>query len=132
MVENNPNAPLAVEAMDELAFSSYLSGRQAALAALPMAVDSYPGKKMILELAIKSERDAAEMLRNFARITVTAGAAGEEMTVERRAATLVKLRQNLFTARQLFLAVKSKLKLLYSSNIYFPCSLGVGGLRHCV
>ena len=109
MVENNPNVPLAVEAMDEQAYASHLAGRHAAVATLSHTVVDYPGKKMLLEQAIKVEKDASDALRTLANVTITAGAANEELTIERRNAMMVRSRQNLFSARQLFLSVKSKL-----------------------
>ena len=96
-MESDPNVQCAVETMEDGAFASYLSGRQAAVAGLSSGMLDYDGKK-----------DAAEMLRTFARITVTAGAAGEDLTMGRRADRLVRLRQNLFAARSLLSFVESK------------------------
>ena len=53
---------------------------------------------MLTEKANRGEKDAAEMLCTLARITVMARAAGDDLTVERRANQLVRLQQNLFTA----------------------------------
>ena len=108
MVENDPHIALAVEAMDELAYGSYLAGRNAAVASLSLSSESYHGKKMILEQAIKSEKDAADLLRTIVRIPAAAGAANDGFTVERRDALIVRLRQNLISTRQLFLSVNSK------------------------
>ena len=123
MVENNPNVPLAVEAMDEQAYASHLAGRHAAVATLSHTVVDYPGKKMLLEQAIKVEKDASDALRTLANVTITAGAANEDLTIERRNAMMVRSRQNLFSARQLFLSVKSKLimriKMLQFMFFYF-------------
>ena len=108
-METDPNAQCAVETMDDGAFASYLSGRLSSIAGLSTGITDYDGKKMLLEKAVKGEKDAAEMLRTFARITVTAGAAGDDLTAERRANRLVRLRQNLFAARSLLSFVESKL-----------------------
>ena len=67
-----------------------------------------PGKKLILEQAIKVEKDAGNALRMLATITVTAGAANDDLTVEKRNTMMIRLRQNLFSARQLFQTMKSK------------------------
>ena len=108
MVEKDPNVALAVETMNDQAYGSYLAGRHATVSSLPHSVEDYPGKKMLLEQAIRGEKDAADNLRTLARVTVSAGAANEDLTVERRAAMMIKLRQTLFSARELFLSVKSK------------------------
>ena len=109
MVENDPNVALAVETMDEQAYGSHFAGRYAAVSTLPHTVVDYPGKKMLLEQAIKVEKDATDALRTLARITVTAGAANDDLTIEKRNAMMIRYRQNVFSARQLFLSVKSKL-----------------------
>ena len=109
MVENNPNVPLAVETMDEQAYGSHFAGRHAAVSTLSHTIVDYPGKKMLLEQAIKVEKDATDALRTLANVAITAGAANEDLTIERRNAMMVRSRQNLFSARQLFLSVKSKL-----------------------
>ena len=75
----------------------------------PHNIVDYPGKKMILEQAIKGERDATDALRTLANLTVTAGAANAELTVEKRNAMIIRFQQNVFSARQLFVSVKSKL-----------------------
>ena len=80
MVENNPNVPLAVEAMDEQAYASHLAGRHAAVATLSHTVVDYPGKKMLLEQAIKVEKDATDALRTLANVTITARAANKDLT----------------------------------------------------
>ena len=108
MVENNPNVALAIEAMNEQAYGSIIAGRHASVSTLPHTVENYPGKKLILEQAIKVEKDAGDALRMLAAITVTAGAANDDLTVEKRNTMMIRLRQNLFSARQLFLTVKSK------------------------
>ena len=77
MVETDPNVPTAVEAMDEQAYVSHLAGRGAAVPSLSHSVQGYTGKKMLLELAIKGEKDASDMLRTLTTTTVTAGAANE-------------------------------------------------------
>ena len=109
MVENNPNVPLAVETMDEQAYGSHFAGRHAAVSTLSHTIVDYPGKKMLLEQAIKVEKDATDALRTLSNVTITAGAANEDLTAEKRNAMMVRSRQNLFSARQLFLSVKSKL-----------------------
>ena len=106
---NNPNVPLAVEAMDERAYGSHFAGRHAAVSTLSHTIVDYSGKKMLLEQAIKVEKDATDALRTLASVTITAGAANENLTVEKLNAMMVRSRQNLFSARQLFLSVKSKL-----------------------
>ena len=108
MVEKDPTVALAVETMDDQAYGSYLAGRHAAVSSLSHSVEDYPGKKMLLEQTIRGEKDAADNLRTLARVTVTAGATNEDLTVQRRAAMMIKLRQTLFSARELFLSVKSK------------------------
>ena len=107
-METDPNAPCAVETMEEGAFASYLSGRAATVAGLSSGIEDYDGKRVLLTKAVGMEKDAAEMLRSFARITVTAGAAGEDVTVQRRLARLVRLRQNLFAARSNLSFTESK------------------------
>ena len=77
MVENDPNVALAVETMDEQAYGSHFAGRYAAVSTLPHTVVDYPGKKMLLEQAIKVEKDATDALRTLANVTVTAGAAND-------------------------------------------------------
>ena len=86
-----------------------LSGRLSSIAGLSSGIPDYDGKKMLTEEAVIGEKDAAEMLRTLARITVTARAAGDDLTVERRANQLVRLQQNLFTAWSLLSCVESKL-----------------------
>ena len=108
MVENDPTVAVAVEAMDDQAYGSYLAGRHATVSSLSHSVVDYPGKKMILEQAIKGEKNAADALRNLARTTVTAAAANDDLTIDKRNTMMIKFRQNLFDARQLFLSVKSK------------------------
>ena len=108
MVENDPHVALAVEGMDDLAYGSYLAGRNAAVASLSLSTEYYHGKKMILEQAVKAEKDAADILRIITRIPAAAGAANDGFTAERRNAVIVRLRQNLISIRQLFLSVNSK------------------------
>ena len=108
MVATDPTVALAVETMDIQAYGSYLAGRHAAVSSLPHNVEDYPGKKMLLEQAIQGEKDAADALRTLAKITVTAGAANEDLTVERRNTMMIQFRRNLFSARRHFLSVKSK------------------------
>ena len=108
MVETDPNVPLAVETMDEQAYGSLLASRRASVSALSHSVEDYPGKKLLLEQAIKVEKDAADALRTLATTTVTAGAANNDLSVERRNNMMIRFRQNLFSARQLLLTVKSK------------------------
>ena len=108
MVEKDPTVALAVETMHDQAYESYLAGRHAAVSFLSHGVEDYPGMKWLLEEAIRGEKDAADALRALARVTVTAGAGNENLTVERRNAMMIKFRQNLFTARELFLNVRSK------------------------
>ena len=108
MVEKDPTVALAVETMDAQAYESYLAGRHAAVSSLSHSVEDYPGKKMLLEQAVRGEKDAADALRTLARVTVTAGAANEDLTIERRNMMMIQFRRNLFSARQLFLSVRSK------------------------
>ena len=119
MVDTDPTTPLAVETMDDQAFAMLQSGRQAAVAALSTSMEFYAAKKMLLVQAVQAEKNAAETLRTFAAVTVTEGAAGQELTVERRTGTLVRLRRNLFAARQLLAFVKSK----SSMSFLFPPSI---------
>ena len=107
-METDPNAQCAVETMENGAFASYLSGRCATVAGLSSGMVDYDGKRALLVKAVGAEKDAAEMLRSFARITITAGAAGDDLTVERRLNRLVRLRQNLFASRSLLSFVESK------------------------
>ena len=90
MVENNPNVPLAVETMDEQAYGSHFAGRHAAVSTLSHTIVDYPGKKMLLEQAIKVEKDATDALRTLASVTITAGAANEDLTVEKLDAMMVR------------------------------------------
>ena len=94
------------------------------------SVQGYTGKKMLLELAIKGEKDASDMLRTLTTTTVTAGAANEvrsslywfesglinfiiqDLTVEKRNAMIIRCRRNLFATRQLFLTIKSKISAI--------------------
>ena len=127
MVEENPNVALAVETMDEQAYGSHFAGRHAVVSTLsPHNIVDYPGKKMILEQAIKGERDATDALRTLANLAVTAGAANAELTVEKRNAMMIRYRQNVFSARQLFVSVKSKLSrsqdMKYKILFYFSLS----------
>ena len=86
-----------VKAKTEIATKN-LSGRLSSIAGLSSGIPDYNGKKMLTEKAVTEEKDVAEMIRTFACITVTARATGDDLTVERRANRLVRLRQNLFTA----------------------------------
>ena len=115
--------PLAVEAMDEQAYGLHLAGRHAAVSTLSHTIVDYSGKKMLLEQAIKVEKDATDALRTLANVTITAGAANEELTIERRNAMMVRSRQNLFSARQLFLSVKSKLLMRIKILQFFVFSI---------
>lgn len=108
MVETDPTVALAVEGMDARAYGDYLAGRQIAVASLSMVQEDYPAKKLLLEQAVKAEKDAADVLRIVTLLTVTEGAEGENLTVARREALLVRLRQNLFDARNHFVYTKSK------------------------
>ena len=108
MVEKDPTVALAVEKMNDQAYGSYLAGRQAAVSSLSHSMEDYPEKKMILEQTIRGEKDAADALRALARVTVTAGAANKDLTLERRTEMMIKFRQNLFSTRELFLSMKSK------------------------
>ena len=63
---------------------------------------------MILEKAVKAEKDSADILRIIVLIPAAAGAAIDGFTVERRNAVIIRLRQNLFSTRQLFLTINSK------------------------
>ena len=108
MVEMEPTVALAVETIDAQAFGIVMARRQASITALLTFVVSYAAKRLLLEQAVAAEEDAAENLRTFATITVTQGATGEELTIERRAARLICLRRTLFAARQHFVFVRSK------------------------
>ena len=80
MVENNPNMPLAVEAMDKQAYGSHFAGRHTAVSTVSHTIVNYPGKKMLLEQAIKVEKDATDALRTLANVTITARAANKDLT----------------------------------------------------
>ena len=116
-METDPNAPCAVETMEDGAFASYLSGRVATVAGLSSGMQEYDGKRALLTKAVGIEKDAAEMLRSFSRVTVTQGAAGEDITLERRLARLVRLRQNLFAARSNLSFTESKFMVNYSTTV---------------
>ena len=109
MVETDPHQPTAVETMDEMEFGNYINRRQAAVGMLSQTSESYPAKKLLLEQAVKMERDATEVLRSIHVITVTPQAAGQDLTAARKTAMLVRQRQALFAARQNFIFIKSKL-----------------------
>ena len=108
MVETDPNVALKVETMDQVEFSSYLAVRQSAVAGLPMSIEDYSSKRLLLEKVVGAEKNAAEVLRAVSQLTVQDGAANQNLTVERRNALLIRLRQDLFAARQMFLYTESK------------------------
>ena len=107
MVENNPQNQLAVELLDDHAYAAYLAGRHATVSVLSLSIENYAAKKLMLEQAVKAEKEAADVLREFGRLTITAGAANDELTAEKRTAILIKLRQILLDARDHFLYVNT-------------------------
>ena len=108
MVETDPTVPLKIETMSPLEFGNYLASRQSAVAALPLGLDDYPAKKLHLEQAILLEKNLAEQVRAVSTLSITAGAADQNLTLEKKTQMLNKLRQDLFAARQNFVYTKSK------------------------
>ena len=62
---------------------------------------------------MKVERDAVELLWTISLITVTAGAANQDLTVQRRAALLIRLRQAVIAAREHLVFVNSKSLIVF-------------------
>lgn len=116
MAENDPNQAFAVEGMGEQEFTNYVARRQASVGLLPLTMEFYQAKKTTLEQAVKAERDAVEILRCVSRLTVTAGAANQDLTVEKRNELLIRLRQAVIATRQHFVFVNSKFFLCILSN----------------
>ena len=92
-VEKDANVQLRVELMEPAEFASYLATRASAVAGLSQAIADYASKRHLLDLAVTTERAAAESLRALAAITVQDGAAGANLTEQRKAAMLIKARQ---------------------------------------
>ena len=108
MVESDPNVELKIETMNPAEFGNHLAARQSAVAALPLGLENYHSKKLMLEQSILMEKNISEHIRAVSAMTVQNGAVDPNLTLERKTAMLVRLRQDLFTARAHFLYVKSK------------------------
>ena len=92
-VETDATVQLRVKTMDSAEFTSHLTNRQSFIATLNMGIPWYASKRHLLELAVNIEKAATEKLRTLAAITIQDGAAGANMTEERKAAMLIKARQ---------------------------------------
>ena len=92
-VEKDANVQLRVELMEPAEFASYLATRASAVAGLPQAIANYSSKRHLLDLAVTLEKAAAESLRALAAITIQDGAAGLNLTEQRKTAMLIKARQ---------------------------------------
>ena len=97
-METDSNVPLAVEGMDARAYGDYVTVRQFSIASLTCRDGdrNFSAKKLLLEQAVRAEKDAANVLRSVALLTVTEGVVGDNLTVAAREALLICLRQNLF------------------------------------
>jgi len=104
--EVDPNVETAIEGMNAQQFVSYLASRSAALASLSVNVAHYPAKRLLLEMAIETEKAVAERVRTISTLTVHVGAVEPNLTAARRTALLVTLRQDLFNSRKMFLFAK--------------------------
>ena len=92
-VETDANVQLRVELMDPAEFTSLLATRQSAVASLDHGIADHASKRHLLSLAVDNERAAAESLRTLAAITVQDGAAGQNLTDQRKNQLLIKARQ---------------------------------------
>ena len=112
-METDPNVPLAVEGMDARAYGDYVTVRQFSIASLTCRDGdrNFSAKKLLLEQAVRAEKDAADVLRSVALLTVTEGAEGDNLTVASREALLIRLRQNLFAARKHLGYTESKITI---------------------
>ena len=93
----------AVEGFSEEQHAGYVSSLCGALAALNTSMSGYEYKRRLLQLAVDEEICAAEALRGFSQLTVTAGAKDNDLTVVRKAQILSKLRESLFKSRKMTL-----------------------------
>ena len=92
-VETDADVQLRVELMEPAEFTLYLATRQSAVASLNHGISDHASKRHLLNLAVSNERAAAEYLRTLAAVTVQAGAAGPNLTEQRKTAMLIKARQ---------------------------------------
>ena len=80
--------------MEQAEFASYLATWASAVAGLRQAIADYASKRHLLDLAITTEKSAAESLHALAAvITIQDGAAGPNLTEQRKATMLLKARQ---------------------------------------
>ena len=104
--EANPQEATAVEGMNVEQFQAYLETRRGCISALSVSEPNYAAKRKLLQYAVDNERSCAEHLRTVSALTVQADAAGANLTVERRTALLVSLRQALFNAKNALIFTK--------------------------
>ena len=71
MADDNPHNQLAIELFNDHTYSAYLAGRHASVSNLSLSIENYADKKLMLEQAVKAEKEAADVLREFGRLTIT-------------------------------------------------------------
>jgi hypothetical protein len=67
------------------------------------STQDYEYKRRLLQLGVDLEISAADAIRGFNHITMTAGAKDNDLTVARKSAMLQKLWEKLFKARKMVL-----------------------------
>ena len=101
--ESDVGKATALEAFAEEQYAAYVSALCGTLASLSASVPGYEYKRKLLQLAVDSEICAADALRGVNQLTVTAGSKDNDLTVVRKGAMLVKMREALFKARKMVL-----------------------------